>query len=161
MEFLDWLSRSPLGAWVVENQLVYYGLLSCHAIGMSIVVGIVFMLGVRVLGFGRAVPYATFEQLYRLAWAGFGLNFLTGLLLFAANGRHLVENPPFLLKLTFIALGGLALWSLARTLQAEPQGTSGGGRASTRAKTIAVIMVALWTAAILCGRIIAYTIDYV
>ncbi len=161
MEFLDWLSRSPLGTGVSENQVVYYGLLSGHAIGMSIVVGIIFVLGARVLGFARAVPIRTFEQLYRLAWAGFGLNLLTGLLLFAANGRHLFENTPFLLKLTFIALGGLALWAVSRSLAADPRDVAGEGRPSARSKSIAVVMLLLWTAAIISGRIIAYTIKYV
>ncbi len=161
MEFLEWLGRSPLGSWVSENQLVYYGLLSGHAIGMGVVVGIVFMLGARVLGLSKSLPYDVFEQLYRLAWAGFGLNLLTGLFLFAANGRHLIENPPFLLKLTFIALGGLTLWALTRTLAAAPGGLGTGGPASTRAKSITAVMLLLWTAAIISGRIIAYTIKYV
>ncbi len=161
MEFLDWLGHSPLGVWVSEYQLAYYGLLAGHAIGMSIVVGIVFILGARILGFSKALPFEVFEQLYRLAWAGFGLNLLTGLLLFAANGRHLIENRPFLLKLTFIALGGLTLWALTRSLRAEPTGFATGGPASARSRSIALLMLLLWTAAIISGRVIAYTIKYV
>lgn len=161
MEFLVWLSRSPLGAWVSENQLVYYGLLSGHAIGMGIVVGVVYMLGARVLGFSRGLPLEVFDRLYGLAWAGFWLNFTTGTVLFAANGNHLVENPPFLLKLTFIGLGGVSLWALTRTLRAEPGALAAGASASSRAKTIAFVAISLWTAAIVSGRIIAYTIKYV
>ena len=159
MEFLQSLSQSPLFSWVSGQQLAYYSLLSGHAIGMGVVVGIVYMLCARVLGF-TGVPLAIFDRLYQLAWAGFVLNLITGLLLFAANGKHLIENTPFILKLTFIALGGVSLWGMSRALAAQPAGTAQVG-ASPQARVLAVVTLLLWTAAIVCGRIIAYTISYI
>ena len=162
MEFLNWLGDSPLAHWVSENMLVYYSLLAGHAIGMGVVVGFVYMLSARVLGFGLDIPLTIFDRLYHLTWAAFGLNFATGLLLFSANPRNLLENPPFLLKLTFIALGGIALWALSRSLQAEPLPVSAGGTvASARSRAWALATILVWTAAIVSGRIIAYTVKYI
>jgi hypothetical protein len=162
MEFLNWLGTSPLAHWVSENMLVYYSLLAGHAIGMGVVVGFVYMLSARVLGFGADIPLTIFDRLYHLIWAAFGLNFATGVMLFSANPRNLLENPPFLLKLSFIALGGVALWALSRSLQAEPLPVSAGlTGASARSRVWALATILLWTAAIVSGRIIAYTVKYV
>ena len=162
MEFLDWLGGSPLAHWVSDNMEVYYTLLAGHAIGMGIVVGFVYMLSARVLGFAADMPLAIFDRLYHLTWAAFGLNFMTGVLLFCANPGNLLANPPFLLKLTFIALGGVALWALSRSLQNEPAAVSGGAAvASSRSRTLAFAALLLWTAAIVSGRIIAYTVKYI
>jgi hypothetical protein len=162
MEFLKWLGDTPVAHWVSDNMIVYYGLLAGHAIGMGVVVGFVYMLSARVLGFGRDIPLVTFAPLYRLVWASFGLNFATGILLFSANPRNLVENTPFLLKLTFIGLGGVSLWALNRSLEAEPAPVSAGGTtASARSRTLALTTALVWTAAIVSGRIIAYTVKYI
>jgi hypothetical protein len=162
MEFLNWLGASPLAHWVSENMIVYYSLLAGHAIGMGVVVGFVYMLSARVLGFGLDIPLTVFDRLYHLTWAAFGLNFATGVLLFCANPRNLLENPPFILKLSFIALGGVSLWALSRSLQAEPVPVSAGATpASARSRALALTTVLLWTAAIVSGRIIAYTVKYV
>ena len=162
MEFLNWLGASPLAHWVSENMEVYYSLLAGHAIGMGVVVGFVYMLSARVLGFGGDIPLSIFDRLYHLTWAAFGLNFATGVLLFSANPRNLLENPPFLLKLSFIAVGGVMLWALSRSLQAEPLPVSAGATAaSARSRTLAWATILVWTAAIVSGRIIAYTVKYV
>ena len=162
MEFLNWLGASPVAHWVSDNMEVYYSLLAGHAIGMGVVVGFVYMLAARVLGFGLDIPLTVFDRLYHLTWAAFGLNFATGLFLFSANPRNLLANPPFILKLSFIALGGVGLWALSRSLQAEPVAVSAGGTtASARSRTLALVTLLLWTAAIVSGRIIAYTVKYV
>jgi hypothetical protein len=160
MRFLEWLGQSSLGVWVSESGYGYYLLLAGHAIGMAIVVGTAFMLCARVLGFRKSVPIDIFDRLFQLAWIGFALNALTGVGLFAANGKNLVQNAPFLWKLTFIALGGIALWFLARTLETDQPQLAATGEASGRAKVIATLTLACWTAAIIAGRIIAYTIKY-
>lgn len=162
MEFLNWLGASPLAHWVSDNILVYYTLLAGHAIGMGIVVGFVYMLSARVMGFGLDIPLTIFDRLYHLTWAAFGLNFATGILLFSANPRNLIVNPPFLLKLGFIAVGGVLLWALSRSLEGEPVAVSAGGTtASSRSRTLALVTFLVWTAAIVSGRIIAYTVKYV
>jgi hypothetical protein len=160
MRFLEWLAQSSLGVWVSESGYAYYLLLAGHAIGMTIVVGTAFMLSARVLGFRKSVPIDIFDRLFQLAWMGFGLNALTGVVLFAANGKNLVQNAPFLWKLTFIALGGIALWFLAGAVERDQPRLAATGEASGQAKVFATITLACWTAAIIAGRIIAYTIKY-
>jgi hypothetical protein len=86
---------------------------------------------------------------------------VTGVILFMANGPNLVKNPPFLMKLTFIGIGGLFVWALWRQLMSERAFViDADGAASAKAKMLAAVTIAFWVAAIMSGRLIGYTIDY-
>ena len=161
MTFLASLPENPIGAWVLSSDYGYYICLVGHAVGMAVVVGAVLMLCLKVLGFSKEQPLLQFEPLFVIAWAGFMLNAVTGLALFMANAPNLAKNPPFLIKISFIAFGGLCLWALWRGLMAERAVVvEAGGPASIRIKALAAATMALWLIAIMAGRLIAYTIDY-
>ncbi len=161
MNFLTSLQENPIGAWVLSSDYGYYICLVGHAIGMSVVVGALLMVCIRVLGFSKEQPLLQFEPLFAVAWAGFLLNAVTGLALFMANGPNLVKNPPFLIKIAFIFGGGLYMWALWRRLETDRAVVlDANGPASIRAKILAVATMAFWVAAIMAGRLIAYTIDY-
>ncbi len=161
MGFLQWLAATPVAAWVLASETYgYYIMLSVHAVGMAIVAGIIFMLCARLLGFAKDAPLGVFDRPFTLAKWGFLFNALSGAALFAANGPNLVKNTPFLLKLTFIAIGGLTLLLMTRAAQKERVAIDGGASASVQVRGLAAVTAALWVAAILSGRIIAYTITY-
>ena len=161
MNFLTSLQENPIGAWVLSSDYGYYICLVGHAIGMGVVVGAVLMLCIKVLGFSKEQPLLAFEPLFRVAWAGFILNAATGLALFMANAPNLAKNPPFLIKISFIALGGVFIGLLWRRLMEERAVViDTGGQASSPAKALAAFTLAFWLLAIMAGRLIAYTIEY-
>jgi len=160
MELLRSLEKSGVGAWVRESEWGYAIVLCAHAVGMAIVVGILFVINARVLGYGRGVGLGQLRRLAGLAWIGFAINAVSGVMLFAGNARRLFETPAFQVKLAFIVLGGIGIWMLWRALGAEPRSLEPGAAASSRAKTIAALSLAVWLAAIVAGRTIAYTINF-
>jgi len=161
MGFLEWLAATPVAAWVLASDTYgYYILLSVHAIGMGIVAGVIFILCARLLGFANDVPLNIFDRLLTIAKWGFVFNALSGAGLFIANGPNLIKNTPFLLKLAFIAVGGITLLLLVRAAAKERPALNEGAPASVNVKVLAAVTATLWVAAILSGRIIAYTISY-
>ena len=161
MNFLQSLQQSPIGDWVRSSDYGYYICLAGHAIGMGVVVGAVFMLCIRVLGFSKEQPLLQFEPLFNIAKVGFALNAATGVALFMANGPNLSKNIPFFIKLSFIAIGGLLLVLLWRRLMDERAVViDANGPASSQTKALAGVTLACWFIAIMAGRIIGYTIDY-
>jgi hypothetical protein len=86
-----------------------------------------------------------------LAWAGFGVNLISGSLLFASTATRLVGNWAFLVKMVSILLGGLATLWLWHEIRRENL---------ARAKAVAVLSAALWIGAITFGRLIAYVMDH-
>src|ERR1700692_3573275 len=112
MEFLKWLEHSGIGQWIKTDPFGFPLILCAHSIGLAGVVGIVYMLSFRVLGYSKGIPIAVFERIFYIGWTAFGLNAISGVLLFMSNATHLIVNWTFLLKLTLIAAGGVSLWAL-------------------------------------------------
>ena len=87
---------------------------------------------------------------------GFGVIFATGVLLFFAEAPTLIASPAFPFKLLFIALAGInALWlekvSLQRVDLSLPH-----VRPPPAVRWAGLASLLLWTAVIVCGRLIPY-----
>ncbi len=173
MELFSWLQGLPISEWVQTSDYGFPLLLAAHSIGLAGVVGVLVILNLRVLGFAEGIPIAALSRLMPVAWIGFSINFLSGLLLFMANATRLVTNWAFLLKMAAVLLGGIVTWILWRTLRrrngpsaepaAEPPqpGTmTVAYQVTAAARMTAAISLGVWFAAILFGRVIAYVMDH-
>lgn len=160
MEVLRWLEKEPLGAWVRESEWGYPIMLCAHAVGMAVVVGCLLMINLRVLGFGRSIVLANLRPLTGVAWGGFAMNALSGLLLYFGNARRLTETPAFQIKMLLLIVGGWMVWLLWRTLGAEPAMLNDTAEPSRRLKWIAGLSSLIWIGVIFAGRTIGYTINF-
>jgi hypothetical protein len=163
MELLTWLEQTDFSTWLRESDWGYPVLLCVHAVGMGMVVGITWMYAARILGYAKSFPLAGFDKLFGLAWFGFAINLLSGVLLFVGEPRRLFATPAFWIKMVLIVFAGLSLWALAKALHGtdpdEADGLPGpdGAVAATAAKIAAISTIVFWLAAITAGRIIGYT----
>lgn len=167
------LETLPISEWIAYSSWGYPLLLSAHSVGMAVVVGIMVMLDLRVLGVARTLPISTFERLVPIAWAGFVVNLISGVLLFMSLASRIITNWPFLSKLGAIVIAAFISWLLWRSLrrdidaQADDGVTSAGAgagvvspaRFSSQTRMLAISSLAAWAAAILFGRLIAYVLD--
>jgi hypothetical protein len=164
MGLLAWLEQTDFSVWLRESDWGQPILLCFHAVGMGLVVGISLMFSARVLGYAKAFPLAAFDRLFGIAWFGFAMNAASGVLLFAAEPRRLMETPAFLIKMLLIVLAGFSLWVLGKTLQGFEVAAAGDAvlprehKVTANAKLAAIFPIVLWLAAILAGRLIGYTI---
>ena len=164
MEFLARLEQNELSLWLRESDWGHPIVLCFHAVGMGLVVGISLMFCARVLGYSKSFPLAGFDKLFGLAWFGFAMNAVSGVLLFIGEPRRLLLTPAFLIKMILIIFAGFSLWILARTLQ-NAEHPAGANVVSLRedvvsrsAKIAAIFPIVLWLGAIISGRLIGYTI---
>lgn len=153
MQFLQWLESSGMGVFVRESLWGYPTVLSAHAIGMAIVVGMVLMIDVRVLGFVSRIPIASFNRLFGVAWLGVALNVVSGVMLFSADAVRFASNRMFQLKIGLIILGAISVWVLLREIMTGPQGEA---VITPRAKIVAALSIIFWLGAITAGRLTAY-----
>jgi hypothetical protein len=170
MELLAWIEQTDFSTWLRESDWGQPILLCFHAVGMGMVVGISFMFAARVLGFSKDFPVAAFDKLFGLAWFGFAMNTISGVLLFLSEPHRLLQTPAFLVKMVLILCAGFALWMLSKALEGgvdvpasnrlpRPDGALVGNQEVTAtAKAAAVLSVLCWLGAILAGRLIGYTI---
>ncbi|MBM3820063.1 MAG: hypothetical protein FJW14_13735 [Acidimicrobiia bacterium] len=119
--------------------------------------GAAFAFDLRVLGMGRSIPLAPLATLFRIAWFGFWINTVTGVLLFMSDAVRKSTSPTFLTKMAFVALGVATLVLLKRHVYARDAGQDG---ASSTAKMLALGSIVMWCAAIGAGRLLAYVVEF-
>ena len=150
VNFLSTLEDSALGVWIRESEWGYPIVLICHTLGMACLVGIVTVFALRVAFANSVTSIAWFESLFKLAWLGFAINLVSGLVLFSGSPQRFLANPAFQTKLAALALGAFALWLLARRNEAQAHPPT------LVTRWIAGGTLSLWFAAIAAGRLMAY-----
>lgn len=156
MVFLEWLEHTPFALWLAESESIweYPTVLMLHTVGLALLVGSNAVLDLRILGYGRRLPLASLNVLFRIMWIGLAMNALTGMALFAAAATLKGVQVMFYVKLILIASALLVLQPLRRLVKSgsfdrDPEITN-------RTKAIAVCSALLWVAAITAGRLMAY-----
>lgn len=156
MEFLEWLEYSALADWVAASEWGYAITISCHGIGLGIVVGILTMVNLRIAGLFRGLALTPVGSLIKLAWCGFVLNAISGIALFAAQATHFVTHVAFLIKISAIFFAVLNAAFIQNALRASARKWDGGAPIPLYVKLLALGSLSLWSVAIVAGRLIAY-----
>jgi hypothetical protein len=138
-----------LAEFIRTSPWAYPSLEVVHLVGLGLVFGTLWLVELRLLGFGRRLDVGALAAT-ALPWnlAGFALSVVSGLLLFASRAGELIANRAFLLKMGLIALAGVNAALLHTRGALDPE------RAGTRLKAAASLL--LWIGVIACGRLIAY-----
>jgi hypothetical protein len=154
---LEWIKQTPVGEFVRSSTWAFPALQSLHFIGMSMLIGIVGVIDLRVLGLARALPIHPLHRLLPVAFTGFAINLITGIMFFCHDPYVYAFNPSFRLKMLLILLAGLnALWfRLGVFIDVDKWGP--GIEASALAKVISAFSLLIWVGVITAGRYIAFT----
>ncbi len=144
------------GARLLRQSPVAYPLVNAlHILAIALVAGPILVLDLRILGAFPGIPAAHLARpLARTAAVGVGLAVLTGALLFSTRPTGYLANPAFLLKVALVGLGILN----ALVIRATPgwRRLLAGAEPGGLVRTLALASAAIWIAAILAGRWIAF-----
>ena len=155
--FAAWLQGSALAVWTRESPSIwaYPTVLTLHTVGLGVLVGANAVIDFRLLGFAPRLPVPALDPLYRFMWAGFVINAVTGIMLFASDATKKATQPVFYIKLALIAVA-LVLTAVIR--KAVERGSAlGDTDVSPRpTKRLAALSLLLWAGAIAAGRLMAY-----
>lgn len=158
MDVLTAIEASALGVWVRESVslFAYPGIIAAHTIGLAFLVGANAAVDLRILGYASSLPLAPMEKFFPVMYAGFWVNALSGIALTVAYATSLLTNPVFLVKVTLIVLAVINLRLIRVRVFAGP-GPPAEGPLPRSARVLASTSLALWTLAIVFGRLTAYT----
>ena len=148
MDFLLWYEEGPMGIFIRESLWGYPIVLFSHAVGMATVMGVVVVLNMRVLGFAKELSIPAFAKLFNIAWLGFFINLVSGLILFAGSASSYVFQGTFQLKIGAILLGGI--------LMKFVMGAVRDNKPPVVQKLLAVICLLCWIVGVVTGRLMAY-----
>jgi Co/Zn/Cd efflux system component len=152
---LDWLESTYAARLVQESIWGYPIVLSGHAVGMAILVGIVLMINFRVLGFASGVPMVAMRPMLRFAMIGLVINVISGTMLFMANANSFFESNPFRVKIVLLIVGAILLAVMPARLFDE-RGTVRAHSFDTWSKVLATVAILVWLGVMVAGRLIAY-----
>jgi hypothetical protein len=153
MGFLEWLQNSSLAIFVAETLWAYPLLETLHTVGMALLLGTLGLINLRVLGYKRVLPLIATSDLLPIAWLGFTINAISGLLLFTSDAVNFFMSYTFRLKITLILLAGINAAIMSRRIYAS-DGAQVAEKPGTKA--LAVSSLVFWVVAVICGRIYAY-----
>jgi hypothetical protein len=157
---IEAIENSAYAVWVRESPSIfaYTTILSLHAIGLAIIVGINTLVALRLLGFVPGIPLAPLRKLFPWMYLGFAINLFSGSSLLAANLSNDLGNWLFIVKLIFIlfAMINLELTRMYVFDKPSAAGTIAAGGLPKHAGTFAVASMVLWSVAMVAGRFTAY-----
>jgi hypothetical protein len=156
--FCQWLENTSFAISLKESAYVFPIVEGTHLLGMSVSVGLILLLDLRLLQLAfREEPVSRImRQVGPWMTAGFLLVFATGLALFAANATSVYGNWFFRLKLALVAVAGvnatyyqvacypmMAQWDVAAQVPRGP-------------RIVAAVSIVCWALVIALGRTMAY-----
>jgi len=152
--FFEWLQGLSIANWIATDETIWSFplILFLHSVGMGLTAGVMFMICLRLVGVGRPLPVSSMRMLFKIFWAGFVLNVITGSLLFAAHATITGNQPIYYAKLGLIAVGV----ALAVPLEKFVKSDGSDGSIPSAVRSIAAMALAVWVGVITTGRFIAY-----
>jgi hypothetical protein len=154
------MQQTALQIYVSSNDWVWALWQIIHFVGMSLVVGIIGTMDLRILGLFKSIPMAALRPLVPWALAGFVGNLVTGIFFVAGKTpgpSYYTDNLSFRLKMLFVVLAfaNLAIFQLSG-LEERVYATPAGGSAPAAAKAVAAFSLVAWVLVIFFGRIMQY-----
>jgi hypothetical protein len=159
--FSNFLIGTGIGDYVAAHDWVWPLCETLHFFGMSVLLGTVGAVDLRVLGVAKGIPISVLDKFIPLGVAAFIVNLVTGFIFIAGNPvggpMEYLTNLSLQLKLVLMLIAGINLLifyatGIHRSLETVPaEGNAPGG-----AKAIAAVSLFAWIMVIVMGRFIMY-----
>lgn len=158
MQFIEWLSQTPLSLAIQTREWVIPTIQSIHIVAIGVVVASVFMIDLRVLGWAER-DQTLMETVSRFGpWLSWGLCVLlvTGALMVVGEPARELLSFSFWFKMGLVAIGTLiaAVFRIALRRDEHHWEQSLVKRRTT--KSLAILTLLVWVGIIILGRLIAY-----
>jgi uncharacterized membrane protein len=156
----QFLTVPGMQAFVNAHDWVWPVCEMVHYVGMSLIIGIIGVLDLRILGLFKGIPMAALRPFVPWAVVGLIANLLTGIVFVTGTNQGAVfyiDNLSFHLKMLFLLLAilNLAIFRLSG-LERRVYETPAGAEVPTAAKLIAVFSLVAWVLVISGGRLLMY-----
>jgi len=127
-----------------------------HFIGLSLLLGSMLLVDLRLAGFLRQIDIMSTHRLLPWAAIGFGMNLASGFLFFMGDPGRYSINIGFRIKMVLVLIAGLNVLIFALKINPVIASWDPHGDTSGFAKTVAWVSLATWTGVLLLGRLIPY-----
>jgi hypothetical protein len=157
----DWMISLPIGDFVATKDWVAPVCETLHFFGMSVLLGTVGIVDLRILGVAKGIPIHLLEKFIPLGVIAFVINAVTGFIFIAGNPvggpMEYLTNLSLQLKMLLVVIAGINLLVFYFTgIEKTLAGVPADGNASGGAKAVAAVSLTAWIFVIIMGRFIMY-----
>jgi hypothetical protein len=157
---LEWMIDAIKATWlsgaIKAYPWVWPACETLHFVGLSLLLGIVGLLDLRLMGFMKRVPISALRSLLPYGIAGFVINLITGLAFFIGAPDQYISNIAFYYKLLFLAVaGGNALFFETRQGRRVSE-IDASGATPAAFRIAGVISIVSWFMVLYWGRMLPF-----
>jgi hypothetical protein len=157
--FAHWLVTTRLSAFVTGYSWVWPASETLHFVGLSLLLGAVGLIDLRMLGVAKRIPFGPLFRLVPWGVLGFAINVATGILFFAGHPEQYVHNIAFQLKMVLILAAGINVVLFNFALFRKTAALGPGADATPGARAVAAASLLLWLGVMYLGRMLPYIGD--
>ncbi len=150
------IEGGAINTWVLSTYWLWPLLEIIHFIGLSLLLGSMLLVDLRLAGFLRQIDIMSTHRLLPWAAIGFGMNLASGFLFFMGDPGRYSINIGFQIKMVLVLIAGLNVLIFALKINPVIASWDPHGDTSGFAKTVAWVSLATWTGVLLLGRLIPY-----
>jgi hypothetical protein len=158
LEFCQWLDQTAVGSTIRQSLWLFPAIETVHLLGMAALVGTITVLDLRLLGW--AMPQRRVSEvvprLLRWAWLGFGVQVVTGVLLFSSEAVKICGNPAFRLKMLLLLLAGIQALIFQSVVSRKLPAWDDRPGPPVIAKILGIASMLLWLGIVTAGRFIGF-----
>jgi len=159
LAFCEWLESTSLAALIKESAYGFPIVVGIHIVGLVFSVGTLLWVDFRMLGW--VMRGLRVSEVYRTLapWfiVGFATMLVSGAVLFTAFATLAYANVYFRLKLVALLLAGANALAFHLLTQRSSVEWDAAPRPSLGVRAAGLASLFLWTAVILAGRMMSYT----
>jgi len=157
-EFSNWLSGLALSDAIRARDWAIPTIQSVHIVGIGVVISSIFMIDLRVMGWGG--PSQTLAQTTRRfapwLWSALVVLVLTGSLLLIAEPHRQLFSLSFWIKMSFLLIGIIVAAIFQTSLRRNETYWEESAATRHRTKVLGIVTFLIWCVIIVMGRLIAY-----
>jgi hypothetical protein len=144
---------AAIAAVMVNSRWAWPAAEAVHFLGLSLSLGVLLAVDLRILGAMRGVPFAAVHRLLPWAMLGLGANLATGMLFFVAQPGQYADSPPFQWKIVLLMIAAADFLYL--TVVEKPW-VRDGFEAGVADKALAICSIAAWLGVLYAGRMLPF-----
>ena len=158
LRFCTWFQDTSFSTGIRESVWTFPIIETVHLLALAFSVGIIVIFDLRLIGVTlRDRPVTeVFSKLQPMAVKGFGINVLSGLLLFASEPLKCYHSTYFLIKCILLFFLAVNAWGFERFTYPTVAGWDKAIAMPFGAKLAGWVSLSFWLGVIVMGRAIAY-----
>jgi hypothetical protein len=127
-----------------------------YVLGTAIVVGLLFIISLRLLGLFETISFTSLKRLFAVVWVALVVQFLSGFALWMTKPTRYVVDTAFLLKFSLVIVGVVLTLYFYAAMKRQAAGWDAAGAFPSRGVKFAAASLLVWCGVIVAARLTAH-----